>query len=66
MRLANQMSESALTSDEMVTTIAIVGTPEAVVDSMKTRLGELISRTGFGSPDLESDELGDLLTRLRS
>lgn len=56
---------AALITDEMVETIAIVGKPEQVVDTMKTRFGGLIARTGFGAPDLSGDELGALLDRLR-
>lgn len=57
---------AALISDEMVQTIAIVGTPEEVVDTMKARFGGVIARTGFGAPDLTDDDLGVLLERLRS
>lgn len=57
---------AALISDEMVETIAIVGKPEQVVDTMKRRFGGLIARTGFSAPDLGDEELGTLLERLRS
>lgn len=56
---------AALITDEMVETIAIVGKPEQVVDTMKARFGGLITRTGFGSPDLSGEDLGVLLERLR-
>ena len=56
---------AALITDEMVETIAIVGSPEQVVGTMQDRFGGLITRTGFGGLDLDPDELGDLLTRLR-
>lgn len=56
---------AALITDEMLQTIAIVGTPESVVDTMKSRFGGLIARTGFGAPDLADDDLGSLLARLR-
>jgi probable F420-dependent oxidoreductase len=57
---------TALISDEILETIAIVGAPEQVIDTMKKRFGGLIDRTGFGGIDLADDELGVLLERLRS
>lgn len=57
---------AALITDEMVQTIAIVGSPEDVVDTMKARFGGVIARTGFGAPDLNDEDLGNLLERLRS
>lgn len=57
---------AALITDEMVETIAIVGEPDAVVDTMKDRFGGLISRTGFSVPNLADDQLGRLLERLRA
>jgi probable F420-dependent oxidoreductase len=56
---------AALITDEMVETIAIVGTPEQVVDTMRERFAGLITRTGFADPALAPDELGSLLERLR-
>lgn len=56
---------SALVSDEMLETIAIVGEPTHVVDEMKARFGGLIDRTGFAAPDLSDEQLGTLLERLR-
>jgi len=56
---------AALITDEMVHTIAIVGTPEQVVATMCSRLGGLINRTGFGGAGLEADELAGLLAQLR-
>lgn len=55
-----------LITDEMVETIAIVGEPERVVDEMHARFGGLITRTGFGAPDLPDADLSALLERLRS
>ena len=52
-------------SDEMVETIALVGTPREVIDKMKSRFGGLVDRTGFAVPDLANAELPDLLDRLR-
>ena len=46
-------------------TIAIVGSPEQVVDTMRERYGGMISRTGFGGAQFEPDELSSLLERLR-
>lgn len=56
---------AALISDEMVETIAIVGSPEQVVGTMRERFGGMISRTGFGGAQFEPDELSSLLERLR-
>jgi len=56
---------AALITDEMVDAIAIVGNPEEVVATMQDRFGGMIDRTGFSSPLLERDELGELLHRLR-
>jgi probable F420-dependent oxidoreductase len=56
---------AALISDEILETIAIVGAPEQVIDTMRDRFGGLIDRTGFGAVDLADDELGVLLERLR-
>jgi probable F420-dependent oxidoreductase len=57
---------AALISDEILETIAIVGAPEHVIDTMKTRFGGMIDRTGFAGIDLSDDEMGVLLERLRS
>lgn len=57
---------AALITDEMVATIAIVGRPEQVVDTMRARFGGLITRTGFADPALAAEELAPLLARLRS
>jgi probable F420-dependent oxidoreductase len=56
---------AALISDEILETIAIVGAPEQVIDTMRERFGGVIDRTGFGAVDLADDELGVLLERLR-
>jgi len=57
---------AALITDEMVETIAIVGTPDEVVAKMKTRFGGLITRTGFSAPGLEDGRIAELLDRLRA
>ena len=56
---------AALISDEILETIAIVGAPEQVIDTMKERFGGLVDRTGFGGVELSDDALGGLLERLR-
>ena len=56
---------AALISDEILETIAIVGAPEQVIDTMKARFGGLVDRTGFGGAELSDDQLGVLLERLR-
>lgn len=63
----HRQSEMAdLISDEMVQTIAIIGTPEEVVVTMKERFGGLIDRTGFSAPGLPDEYLQALLTQLRA
>ncbi|MEM7080298.1 MAG: TIGR03617 family F420-dependent LLM class oxidoreductase [Pseudomonadota bacterium] len=57
---------AALITDEMVETIGIVGKPEDVVDKMKARFGGVIGRTGFGSPNLDDEDLRGMLNRLRT
>ncbi|MDA1077019.1 MAG: TIGR03617 family F420-dependent LLM class oxidoreductase [Proteobacteria bacterium] len=56
---------AALISDEILHTIAIVGEPAEVIDKMKQRLGDIISRTGFTVAGLRDDDHADLLARLR-
>lgn len=56
---------AGLITDEMVETIAIVGSPEQVVDTMRERFAGLITRTGFGDPTFAEDELRVLLQQLR-
>ena len=43
----NTAAMAELISDEMVDTIAVVGTPQEVVDKMKERFGGIIARTQF-------------------
>ena len=64
-RAHNTEAMAALITDEMVETIGIVGTPEEVVDKMKSRFGGLIHRTGFGAA-LDPDDLTAMLARLRA
>ena len=56
---------AALISDEMLTTIGIVGPPEEVIQTMKQRFSGLISRTGFTAPDIDDEQLRELLQQLR-
>ncbi|HJN49073.1 MAG: TIGR03617 family F420-dependent LLM class oxidoreductase [Pseudomonadales bacterium] len=53
-------------SDEILHTIAIIGTPEEVVDTMKARFGDVIGRTSFRVPSLKDEEQAELLQRLRT
>ena len=57
---------AALISDEILQTIAIVGTPTEVIDAMKSRLGGIIKRTGFQVPSMADDEQTELIARLKS
>ena len=49
----------------MVDTIALVGTPDAVVDEMKARFGAFITRTGWSVPGLDPDQQFELIQRLK-
>ena len=57
---------AALISDEILHTIAVVGTPAEVIDAMKLRLGGIIKRTGFQVPSMADDEQTELIARLKS
>lgn len=61
-----QPQMAALISDEILHTIAIVGSPTDVIDAMKARFGDLIGRTSFRVPSLTDEEHAELLQRLRS
>ncbi len=56
---------SRLIDDEVLNTIAVIGTPEEVVDSIKNRFGDIISRTGFSVPTLPDEEQANLINRLK-
>ena len=56
---------ASLIDDEVLHTIAIVGEPAVVVDAMRARLGDVISRTGFTVPGLNDAEHAELLARLK-
>lgn len=57
---------AALVSDEVVDAIAITGDPRTVVDRMRSRLGGIVDRTGFGVGGLADAELAELLEALKS
>jgi probable F420-dependent oxidoreductase len=56
---------SRLIDDEVLNTIAVIGTPEEVVDSIRNRFGDIISRTGFSVPTLPDEDQADLINRLK-
>ena len=56
----------SLITDEILNTIAIVGSPESVVDTMKTRFSNLVDRTGFSATHLPIDRQHELIARLRT
>lgn len=57
---------AALITDDMVATIGIIGSPAVVVEKMKNRFQNLISRTSFSVPDLPDSHLNDLIKALKS
>ena len=57
---------AALISDEILYTIALVGTPTEVIDAMKARFGGIIKRTGFQVLSMADDEQTELIARLKS
>lgn len=59
----NQMSD--LITDEMVRTIAIVGEPLEVIESMRDRLAGVVGRTGFSVDGFSDHQISELLERLR-
>jgi probable F420-dependent oxidoreductase len=60
-----QRQMARLITDEMLETIAIIGTPEQVVDTIRSRFGDIIGRTGFRVPSLSDERQRELLHRLR-
>jgi len=60
-----QKDMANLIDDEVLETIAIVGTPDEVVDAMKKRFADVIGRTGFSVPSLSDEHHAELLSRLR-
>ncbi|MCB1647701.1 MAG: TIGR03617 family F420-dependent LLM class oxidoreductase [Pseudomonadales bacterium] len=57
---------AALISDEILHTIAIVGTPGEVIKQMKQRFGDVIGRTGFYVPSLSDEENAALISELKA
>ncbi|MBD3647627.1 MAG: TIGR03617 family F420-dependent LLM class oxidoreductase [Pseudomonadales bacterium] len=60
-----QAEMAALIDDEILETIAIIGKPEEVVDTIKSRFGDVIGRTGFRVPSMSDDRHAELLGRFR-
>ena len=58
-----QMSD--LITDDMVRTIAIVGEPLEVIESMRDRLAGVVGRTGFSVDGFSDHQISELLERLR-
>ena len=58
-----QMSD--LITDDMVRTIAIVGEPLEVIESMRDRLAGIVGRTGFSVDGFSDHQISELLERLR-
>ena len=61
-----QRQMAALISDEILHTIAIVGTPSKVIETMKRRFRGVIKRTGFQVPSMGDDEQAALIAALKS
>ena len=55
-----------LIDDDVLQTIAIIGSPQEVVTEMKRRFGGVVSRTGFGGSAINREELPELLSALKS
>ena len=58
-----QMSD--LITDDMVRTIAIVGEPLEVIESMRDRLAGVVGRTGFSVDGFSDQQISELLESLR-
>ena len=56
---------ASLIDDEILNTFAIIGEPNAVVEQVVRRFGDLVDRTAFHAPSLSDDEIGPLLEKLR-
>ena len=52
-----------LITDEILQAIAIVGTPEFVIEELNTRLSGIAERTSFHCPGIEDERLTELLSR---
>lgn len=55
-----------LIDDDVLQTIAIIGSPQEVVTEMKRRFSGVVSRTGFGGSAINREELPELLSALKS
>ena len=55
-----------LIDDDVLHTIAIIGSPREVITEMKRRFDGVISRTGFGGSAIDREELPELLSTLKS
>ncbi len=55
-----------LIDDDVLQTIAIIGSPQEVVTEMKRRFAGVVSRTGFGGSAINREELAELLSALKS
>jgi len=56
---------ASLIDDEILNTFAIIGEPNAVVEQVVRRFGDMVDRTAFHAPSLKDDEIGPLLEKLR-
>ena len=65
-RLHKRAEMCGLISDEILHTIAVVGSPETVVKELRSRLRGVVDRTGFHAPGVEADRLKMLLEQLRN
>ena len=61
-----QAEMASLIDDEILHTIAIIGTPTEVIAQMKQRLGDIIGRTGFHVPGIPDEEHAELVEQLKS
>ena len=55
-----------LIDDEILHTIAIVGTPRDAVSEMKRRFDGVVNRTGFGGSTIDREELSELISALKA
>lgn len=63
LRRRNDMVD--LIDDEILHTIAIVGSPRDAVKEMKRRFDGVVNRTGFGGSAIDREELTELLSTLK-
>lgn len=65
-KLHKRKEMCSLITDEILRTIAVVGSPESVVTELKTRFQGIVDRTGLHIPGLEADRMKELLHYLRN